>query len=91
MLEILCTPFLSPSIQMLQEYICRAIEENEETFHKFSSWGKPSVIMRFDIPRPTNLGEAACPSTKSQDSIPEENSTLDEVCKTAKNLSVFLY
>lgn len=76
---------------MFQENICRTIEENEETFHKFGSWRKSLGIMRFDIPGPANFSEATSPSTKSQDSIPEENSTLDKVCKAAVNFGPFLY
>ena len=74
---------------MLQKDIRGSVKENEKALYEFGGWFLRLVW--FDVPCPSDVGEAACPSAKSQDSIPEENSTLDPMRKPTENLRSDLF
>lgn len=74
---------------MFEEDVCRSIEENEEALHEFSSDSSPSNLW-LDVPRPADIRETARPTTKGQDTIPEEHATFDKVGKSTEYSSSHL-
>jgi hypothetical protein len=83
MLQILRSPRLAPSSEVLQEDIGRAIREDEGRFNKFSR--DSARARRLEVPGPTKVRPAAHKPAQDDETIPEENAALDEMCQTAEN------
>jgi len=90
MLQILSTPRLSPRSQMLQKNIRAPIKENQETLYEFGGDSSSSLLWS-DIPGPADICEAAGPTTKSQNSVPEEHAAFDPVRQAAEYCSSHLF
>lgn len=90
-LEILCVPLPAPGAEMLKEDITRTIQEDYERLGEFArgnarSDGSHLRLGRPQVPRPAKVGKAPHPSTESEQSIPKEDSALDEVCEAVEDM-----
>lgn len=84
-------PFASPTAEVLEEDVSRAVEKDQSTFDEFSR--RPPFLSRSlwtNIPCPTHFGEAARPTAKGEESKPEEDTAFDPMRKTAKDLITLL-
>ena len=88
MFQILSTPPLAPSSEMLQEDIGRTVREDERRFNKFSCDSARARWLK--VPCPSKVRPAAHIPTQNNETVPEENASFDEVRKTAKNTVRFL-
>ncbi len=91
MLQILRTPFSAPGSQMFEKDVRCAIEPNDKGLDKFGGrdGGFPLANLiagRFDIPCPAKLGKAPHPTSKGEQSVPEEDATLDKMRETVENV-----
>ena len=69
---------------MLQENIRNPVHKNEKTLNSFH--GHRVLRARdFEIPSPPPLSKAAHPTSKSDEAVEEENTTLDEVRQTVED------
>ncbi len=96
MLEILCSPRLAPGGKVFKPHIGRTVKEDDERFDElgrgysgFASADQPN--RRLHVPSPSHLGKASHPSSKSKETIPEENSALNGVCKSVKDIIAPLF
>lgn len=96
MLEILCSPSLAPGCQVFKPHIGRTVEEDDERFDEFggrysgfASADQPN--RRLHVPSPSHLRKASHPSSKSEETIPEEDSALNGMCKPVKDINAPLF
>ena len=96
MLEILCSPRLAPGCEVFKPHIGRTVEEDNERFDElgrgysgFASADQPN--RRLHVPSPSHLGKASHPSSESEETIPEEDSALDGMCKSVKDIIAPLF
>ena len=76
---------------MFHEHIRCPIEEDQEGFDEFGrGYGSlpPAnhICGGLHVPRPTDVGKAAHPTTKGKHPIPEKDPPLHEVSKTVKHV-----
>ena len=96
MFEILCSPSLAPGCKVFKPHIGCTVEEDDERFDElgrgysgFASADQPN--RRLYIPSPSHLGKASHPSSKSEETIPKEDSTLNGMCKSVKDINAPLF
>jgi hypothetical protein len=82
MLEILSAPCLSPSIQMFEEDVTGAVQEDHKTFDKLcrrksGCEARDHGVSRLDVPRPTAVGKGTHPAPESKDAVPKEYGAFD--------------
>jgi hypothetical protein len=95
MLEVFWGPSATPGSEVLEKNIGAAIEPDDKRFGKFSrgDGGPPTADDRprgLLVPRPTELGKTAHPSTQRQKSVPHEDSSFDEVRQPIKDCEATL-
>jgi hypothetical protein len=91
MLEILGGPWVTPGSKMLEKHIDTPIEEDDEGLYEFSrrQGCLPNAHFapaRLKVPCPAQVGEASHPSSQRQQSVPEEYSSFDKVCKSVEDI-----
>lgn len=87
-LQILSSPFLSPSTQVLQEDIRSAVGKDGCRLDKFTTWS--ARLARLQVPCPAILGKATHVTTQHHQAVPEEDAALDEMGQTAEDTASFL-
>ena len=95
-LEVLCTPRLAPGCKVFKPHIGRPVKEDDERFDElgrgysgFASADQPNG--RLHVPSPSHLGKASHPPSKSEETIPEEDSALNAMCKPVKDIIAPLF
>jgi hypothetical protein len=76
---------------MFEKDICRSVQEDDKGLNELS---RRDSARWSGIPCPAILGEAAHPTPQSQQSVPEEDPSLDEMSKAVEDVVatlVFLY
>lgn len=73
---------------MFQEDIRCAVRENESRLDEFSAGS--ARRRRLEVPGPSEVGPAAHELAQHDQSVPEEDTALDEVGETAENTVIFL-
>jgi hypothetical protein len=69
---------------MLEEHIAQAIQKNAQALDELGRWDR--ACQGSHVPRPAILGKAAHPPAQSQESIPKENASLDEMSKAVEDV-----
>ena len=96
MLEVLCTPRLAPGCKVFKPHIGRTVKEDDERFDKlgrgYSGFASAHQSnRRLHVPSPPHLGKASHPPSKSEETIPEENSALNGMGKPVKDIIAPLF
>jgi hypothetical protein len=84
-LEIASGPFFTVRSQAFQEDVRWSVEEYQELFDEFRS----HTVSRAYVPRPTEIRKSSKVTTKSEETVPEEDPTLNEMGKTAEDIGAF--
>lgn len=96
MLHVSGAPLFTPTREMLQEDVGDSICENHTRLGELTATdvGLPlghNVTRRLDVPSPTQIGPAAHPSSKGQQTVPEEDASFDKMRKSVKNFDTSLH
>lgn len=91
MLQIYSSPRTTPTRQMLQEHIGGTVQEDNKRFDELGggNFGLPladNLCRGLNIPSPAEVRPAAEESSQGQQTVPEENAALDEMCETVEYL-----
>jgi len=95
MLQVRGRPFLTPTRKVFQEDVGDTVCENHTRLGELATGnvGLPfghNGRLRLQVPGPTQVGPAAHPTTESEQTVPEEDASLDEVGESVEDFMASL-
>lgn len=96
MFEILRRPCTTPGGKMLEKDVGTPIEADDEGFDELGRREGRFPLAhltagRLDVPCPPKVGKATHPTSKSEQSVPEEDSAFDKMGKPIENIGTSLF